>query len=142
MPPDLEYGPDGDVHFFVFPGSSDDEKAPLLVGSTLAVGFDNRPEVEAVMSHLATPSSTLRWAQEGGLLRPHSTVDTNQLTGVDRATTELIRDAAVIRADASDAMPPHIGTGLLWQEITRWVAEDITYDQLAQTLDTARTSPG
>ncbi|MGI9624552.1 MAG: ABC transporter substrate-binding protein [Acidimicrobiales bacterium] len=136
FPPDLQFGPDGDIDFFVFPSLSD-EPAPLLVGSTLAVSFADRPEVAAVMAYLATPSSTRIWAQAGGLVRPHSTVDLEQLTAVDRAATEVIRSAAVIGADASDAMPPDIGTALLWQEITRWIAEDITYDQLAQTLDNA-----
>ncbi|MGI9621970.1 MAG: ABC transporter substrate-binding protein, partial [Acidimicrobiales bacterium] len=58
MPPDLEFGPEGDIHFFEFPGMSADEAAPLLVGSVLAVAFDDRPEVAAVMTHLADPSST------------------------------------------------------------------------------------
>jgi alpha-glucoside transport system substrate-binding protein len=138
LPPGLQFGPDGDVHFFVFPGLSDDAPAPLLVGSVVAVSFDDRPAVAAVMTHLATPSSTSRWARAGGFLRPHSTVDLDQLPPVDRAATELIRKAAIIRADASDAMAPEIGTGLLWQEITRWVAEEVTYDQFAQTIDSAR----
>jgi alpha-glucoside transport system substrate-binding protein len=66
MPPGLEFGPDGDINFFVFPGSRHDVPPPLLVGSVLAVAFDDRPEVAAVMSHLATPASTRRWAESGG----------------------------------------------------------------------------
>lgn len=142
MPPELEYGPDGDIHFFVFPGASDDAQSPLLVGSVLAVSFDDRPEVAAVMSHLATPSSTERWAEAGGHLRPHETIDIDGLPPVDRAATELLRNADIIRADASDAMPPDIGTTLLWQRITSWVAEEITYDELASTIDDARTGAG
>ncbi len=142
MPPGLEFGPDGDIDFFAFPGSSGDAPAPLLVGSVLAVAFADRPEVAEVMTHLATPASTRRWAEAGGHLRPHETVDIDRLPPVDRAATELLRDADIIRADASDAMPPGIGTTLLWELITSWVAEETTYDQLAQTIDAARTDPG
>lgn len=138
MPPDLDFGPDGDIHFFEFPGSSSAEAAPLLVGSVLAVSFDDRPEVAAVMSHLADPASTRVWAEAGGFIRPHSTVDLNEIPPVDRAATELIRAAEILRADASDAMVPSVGSGLLWSEITSWVAEEITYEELAQTVDEAR----
>jgi alpha-glucoside transport system substrate-binding protein len=139
LPPELRFGPDADIDFFVLPGVDADQPAPLLVGSTVAVAFTNRPEVDAVLAHLATPASTRRWAQEGGLVRPHRTVDIGELTPVDRAATEAIRNATIIRADASDAMSPDIGSGLLWQEITRWVADDISYDRFATTIDTART---
>ena len=141
LPPDLEFGPDGDIDFFLLPGVGADGPAPLLVGSTVAVSFADRPEVAAVMAHLASPTSTLRWAQEGGLVRPHSTVDLDELAAVDRAATEAIRDATIIRTDASDAMAPDIGSSLLWHEITRWVAEEITYEQLAQIIDAARADP-
>lgn len=141
LPPDLVFGPDGDIDFFVLPGVDDAEPAPLLVGSTVAVGFVDRPEVAAVMAHLATPSSTLRWAQQGGFVRPHRTVDLDELAAVDRAATEAILDAPLIRADASDAMAPDIGSDLLWQEIIRWVADDLGYDRFARTIDVARTEP-
>ncbi len=78
----------------------------------------------------------------GGHLRLHETVDIDRLTPVDRAATELLRNADVIRADASDAMPPDIGTDLLWEQITSWVGEEITYDQLAVTIDDARAGTG
>jgi alpha-glucoside transport system substrate-binding protein len=141
LPPDLAFGPDGDIDFFVLPGANADAPAPLLVGSTVAVGFADRAEVTAVMTHLATPSSTLRWAQEGGLVRPHASIDLDQLPAVNRAATEALRDATVIRADASDAMAPDIGSDLLWQEITRWVAEEISYERFARIIDTARGEP-
>jgi alpha-glucoside transport system substrate-binding protein len=106
MPPGLRFGSDGDVDFFVLPGAGNDTPAPLLIGSTVAVSFDERPEVAAVMTHLATPESTRVWAQDGGFLRPHNTGGLDEVSPVDRAALELLRAADIVRADASDAMPP------------------------------------
>jgi hypothetical protein len=37
-------------------------------------------------------------------------------------------------------MPPDIGSGLLWAEITKWVGGAISYNQFAETIDTARSA--
>lgn len=143
MPAGTEFGPDGDVDFFVLPGTEPGVEPPLLIGSTLAVAFDDRPEVAAVMAHLASPESTSIWEAAGGFISPRST---SALVGerapVDEAVLDLLLGAETVRADASDAMPPAIGSGLLWSEITDWVANVVTYEQFATTIDEARAAVG
>jgi hypothetical protein len=34
-------------------------------------------------------------------------------------------------------MPPDIGSGLLWQEITRWTSGTISVDEFVTTMDEA-----
>lgn len=140
MPPDLELGPDGQIDFFVLPGQQAGDTPPIVVGADLAVAFSNRPEVDAVMAHLATPEAGRPWAEGGSYVSPRSSVDPASYNQpADQATTSLLLGADTLVFDASDAMPPEIGTTLFWTQITSWVSGRITYDQLAQTLDDART---
>jgi len=140
FPQELQFGPDGDIDFFVLPGI-DETEAPLVVGSTVAVAFDDRPAVEQVMAYLATPESTRVWAEAGGHLTPHNTSAADDLPEADQRALDLLLEASVIQPDASDAMKPEIGSDLLWQEITRWVTGTTTYDQFAATLDEAISKP-
>lgn len=143
MPSGLEFGPDGDIDFFILPDASADEAPPLLLGSDLAVAFDDSPDVDAVMAHLATPESTREWSAAGGYTSPRATAELSELPPVDRAVLEAILAADTIRVDASDTMPPAIGSDLLWREITDWVADRISYEEFADTLDRARAGqPG
>jgi alpha-glucoside transport system substrate-binding protein len=131
MPEGTRFGSDGDIDFFVLPGLGPAE-TPLLLGSTSAVAFDDRPEVAAVLAHLASPGSTRVWSEAGGFVSPRrSSPADGEIEPVDQAVRDLIEMATAGRPDASDAMAPEIGSDLLWEEITSWVADVATYDQLA-----------
>jgi hypothetical protein len=93
------------------------------------------------MTHLATPGSTRVWSEAGGFTTPRiaSPLDGTP-PAVDRAVRDALLDAAIVRADASDAMPPAIGSSLYWQEITSWLADRTSYDDMAATLDGARAA--
>jgi alpha-glucoside transport system substrate-binding protein len=140
MPDGLTFGPDGDVDFFVLPGGTADEDPPLLVGLDLAIAFDDRPAVEALMAHLATPESTSIWAAAGGFTSPRRTGTDVELQPADQAAVDLLLDANSLNVDASDAMPPEVGTTLFWNQITRWVSGGITYGSMAVIMDDARPS--
>jgi alpha-glucoside transport system substrate-binding protein len=100
------------------------------------VAFSDRPEVEALMAHLATPGSVREWAEAGGFTSPQHNPGYD-LPPVDRAVQELLDTATVVRPDASDSMPAAIGTSLLWSEITAWVADTQSYVDFAATMDAA-----
>ena len=55
----------------------------------------------------------------------------------DRHFVELLLDGRELRFDASDQLPPEIGAGLLWSEITAWVAGTSSLDQFVATIDDA-----
>jgi alpha-glucoside transport system substrate-binding protein len=58
-------------------------------------------------------------------------------TESDRMFARLLTDGRELRFDASDLMPPDIGSGLLWQEITRWTSGTISVDEFVTTMDEA-----
>ena len=138
MPDGVEFGPDGDVDAFVLPAIDEETTPPVVVGVDLAVGFTDRPEVAAVLTYLATPESTRAWEEAGGFVSPRLTTQAN-VQPSDRAALAALRAAPEIRIDASDAMPPAIGTTLLWEQLTAWVAGARPYDAFAATLDDARS---
>ena len=73
----------------------------------------------------------------GGFIGPQRATASLDLQPVDRAALDLVFDAPFAEPDASDAMPPEIGSGLLWREITDWVADAVSYEQFAATVDEA-----
>ena len=139
MPEGLELGPDGDIDFFVLPADEVGTPAPIVAGVDLAVAFDDRPEVAAVLAYLATPEAGRAWAQGGSYVSPRNDVDpVSYYQPADQAMADLLLTSDTVVFDASDAMPPEIGTTLSWEQITDWIAGQISYEQLAQTLDDAR----
>lgn len=137
MPSGLELGPTGDIDFFLLPGEQPGPP-PVVTGADLAVAFNDRPEVAAVLSRLATPEATRPWAEGGTFVSARTSVDPATFYGpVDRAMAEILVTADTVVFDGSDAMPPHVGTELFWSEITAWISGRTSYDDLAKTLDGA-----
>ncbi len=139
MPPGLELGADGDIDFFVLPGTDAAAPAPVVAGTDLAVAFSDRPEVAAVLARLATPEAGQAWAQGGSYVSPRNDIDpTSYYQPADQAVAEVLLGADTLVFDGSDAMPPEIGTALFWSQITAWISGQISYEELARTLDEAR----
>jgi alpha-glucoside transport system substrate-binding protein len=126
----------GSLDFFVLPARSG--KPPLVVGTDLAVAFAHRPEVDEVMRFLATPEAVKTWVHHGGFLSPQLSLVGAYPQRADRRVVDELRHASTVVLDASDAMPPRIGSDLFLTQITKWLARAITYDKLAATLDSAR----
>jgi alpha-glucoside transport system substrate-binding protein len=140
MPGGTTIGNDGDVDWFLLPGETVG-RAPILVGGDQIVQLRRSSEADALMEYLAGPDAGVTWAREGGFLSPKSTIPLDAYPpGYLRELSETARRATVLAFDGSDQMPPDIGSGLFWQEITRWVAGVEAYTELAAHLDTARAS--
>ncbi len=81
------------------------------------------------------------WPRRGGYLSARTSVDLDTYytyyTDTDRQFAEVLLDGREIRFDASDLMPPGIGSGLLWREITAWVAGTSSLDSFVTTIDDA-----
>ncbi|GMQ84579.1 MAG: ABC transporter substrate-binding protein [Acidimicrobiia bacterium] len=111
-----------DVDVFVLPPFQTGEAPPLLVGGDLAVGFDDRTDVQAFLAYLATPQSGEAWARAGGYTSPHTTFDPDLYTDMfDRRIGEMLVSTAAVAFDASDQMPSAVGTGTFWKGIVYYV---------------------
>ena len=135
MPPGTTLG--SDVDFFAFPGDPV-TSGSMIAGLDLAVAFDDRPEVRAVLERLATPAAVAAWAAEGRFVSPLRIAEPATFYSPEdlRFAQELL-DAEPLLPDGSDSMPGSIGTTLFWGEITRWLSSAQSYDAMAATMDAA-----
>ena len=112
LPPGIEIGVDVDA--FALP-PIESGPPPILSGGDLVVAFSDRPEVQEFLRYLATPESAEVLAAAGGYTSPHTTFDpTYYADDLDRWMAGLLRDAEVVRFDASDMMHPPVGTRSFW----------------------------
>jgi alpha-glucoside transport system substrate-binding protein len=140
MPDGTTIGPAGTVDWFLLPGEATGS-VPILVGGDQVVQFRRGPQVDALMAYLAGPEAGASWARRGGYLSPKSTIpDDVYPTDYLGELAAVLRSASTLAFDASDQMPPDIGSGLLWREITRWVAGTERYEAFAARIDAARAA--
>jgi alpha-glucoside transport system substrate-binding protein len=138
--------PDGveigtDVDFFVLPGRDATTPAPMLVGADSLVQFSDDDRVSELMTYLVSPDGGREWARRGGYLSARTSIDVETYhTDTDRRFAALLLDGRELRFDASDLMTPDIGAGLLWREITAWVAGTTSTDAFVTTIDAAIVS--
>jgi alpha-glucoside transport system substrate-binding protein len=130
-----------DVDFFVMPGPDLAEPSPMLIGADGLVKFSDDERVDELMAYLVSPDGGREWARRGGYLSARTSVDLDTYyTDTDRQLAEVLLDGRELRFDASDLMPPEIGSGLLWSEITAWVAGTSSLDSFVTTIDDAVAS--
>jgi alpha-glucoside transport system substrate-binding protein len=117
---------DGDVFAFYFPVNEGSEEKPVLVGSEFIAAFDERPEVSAFTTYLASADYANLRAQEGlGFVSANKNLDVNNLdSAISKLTAEQFQDpSALVRFDGADLMPGAVGSGSFWKEATAWIAE-------------------
>jgi alpha-glucoside transport system substrate-binding protein len=121
---------DGDVFAFYLPPNEGSADKPVLVGSEFITAFEDRPEVRAFATFLATSDyANVRAAvpgEAGGFVSANLGLDPANLANpIDKLTAEQFQDPeAIIRFDASDLMPGAVGSGSFWTEMTNWIAND------------------
>ena len=127
-----------DVDFFVMPGPDPAESSPMIIGADGLVQFSDDERVDELMAYLVSPDGGREWAKRGGYLSARTSVDPDTYyTDTDRQFAEVLLDGRELRFDASDLMPPEIGSGLLWRDITGWIAGTSSLDGFVTTIDDA-----
>ena len=125
------------VDFFYFPMIDPEFGEPVLIGGDLMSMYNDRPEVRAVMAHLATGESSRVSIENGNIIAPHKTADLDWYSNdFDRRFAEMIQNATTVRFDASDLMPGAVGAGAFWSEITAWVTGQ-PLDETLSNIDAA-----
>jgi alpha-glucoside transport system substrate-binding protein len=124
FPPEAEAGVDYD--WFPFPPI--DQEGTLFAGEFM-VAFRDAPEVRDFMERFV--SEDVQCAQGGDVAS--SRVSPNINVGPDCYANEILSDASVIltdalendtgRFDASDQMPPAVGSGSFWSEMMTYMQQ-------------------
>ncbi len=139
-PEGTDVAPDGDVYAFYLPTNQTDI-SPVLGGGEFVAAFDDRPEVQAFQTYLASAD----WANtkalvtpNGGWVSANTGLDPENLaTEFDRLSAEILADPdAVIRFDASDLMPGEVGAGTFWTGMVNW----FTGSSTQEVVDTIEAS--
>jgi alpha-glucoside transport system substrate-binding protein len=127
---DATVAEDGDVFAFYFPQVDPAGSRPVLGAAEFVVAFDDRPEVQAVQTYLASPEWATARAALGGWASANAGVDLNTYEDpIQRLTAETLQDPeAVLSFDASDLMPAAVGQGAFWSEITEWITGQNTQE--------------
>jgi len=119
-------GEDGDVYAFYLPPFEGSEGRPVLVGSEFWTMFDDRPEVRAFLTYIASADYANARAIAGvGFVNANLNLDLDNVESpISKLAGEQFQDpAAVLRFDASDVMPGEVGSGSFWSEAVAWIAE-------------------
>ena len=97
---------------------------------------NERPEVAAFVEFLSTGASMETLVRNGGGLSPHRDSSLDWYSNdVDRTIAEILLNAETVRFDASDLMPPEVGTGTFWSAMTDFASGAITLDEAVQEID-------
>lgn len=113
--------PDGDLWAFPFPGPSGVEPS-MLIGGSMVSRFADRPEVRRLAEYLTTPEAARERAAQGGFISPLESVAPDAYpSALNRTIARWTLDAAEVRFDASDLMPPEVGVAAFWAGMTLWL---------------------
>jgi len=114
-------GDDGDIGIFPFPTISDQFKGVEGSADSFMVLVD-RPEVRAFAEFLATPEGLEGWIKSTGVLSPNSKVPPEWYAGNYKlkVANQILSGATAVLFDASDLMPPSVGGGSFWTQVSDW----------------------
>jgi alpha-glucoside transport system substrate-binding protein len=125
-----------DASFFYFPPILEEYGKPVLGGGDPIGMFNDRPEVRAVMEYLASPAGCEVWVKTGGFISPNRSVPLDWYANeTDRIQGEILKNADVMRFDASDLMPAEVGVGTFWTGMIDWTSGAKDTDQVLQDIE-------
>jgi alpha-glucoside transport system substrate-binding protein len=142
-----------EVGFFALPPIDADQQVPAIGTATYATAVVDRPEVRAFMEYLAGPEWGEIWAGDpySDFISPNRRFDhTAYGEASDPAvalrlamvtTVEQALDSGLFRFDASDRMPPEIGSGTgdeagaFWTGMLDWVDGTRSIEQVFADID-------
>jgi alpha-glucoside transport system substrate-binding protein len=144
----------GEVDFFTLPPIDPSQPAPAIATATFATAVVDRPEVRAFMEFVASPEWGEIWATDpdSGFISPNRRFDASAYgdASVDPAVAlrnkmatvaEAALDSGLLRFDASDLMPPEIGSGTdteagaFWTGMLDWVDRVRSIEQVFADID-------
>ena len=134
---DSKYIVGEDIGIFPFPTISEEFRGAEGSADAIMVLAD-RPEVRAFVEFLATPEGLKNWITGVGVLSPNVTTPAEWYANNYKlkVANDIASGATAIGFDASDLMPPSVGQGTFWTEISAWAsANGTTTDATLQAID-------
>jgi len=136
FPKDAVAGTDYD--FFYLPPIDAKYGKPFLVAGDIYAGFNDRPEVRAVLDFFTRGESLKAWLASGGALAPMKDAKLEWYgSPVEAKIAKLAADATSVRFDGSDQMPGVVGSGSFWKGMTDYVSGTVDLDTALKEIDAA-----
>jgi alpha-glucoside transport system substrate-binding protein len=137
-------GAEAGVDYDWFPFPSIDQQGTLFAGE-LAVVFSNRPEVVDFLERFMGEEVQCAMGSEPGSSRISPNVNVGPdcypnpiLAGASEVLTEALAGGGAAGFDASDQMPPEVGSGTFWTEMMTYMQQGP--DSLPTVLETIEAS--
>ena len=108
---------------------------PIHMAGLVFTAFHDRPDAQALTAFLTTGES-VRPLIEAGYIAPHKDASMDWYPSVlDRKIAEIFHNGDVYRQDASDLMPPEVGTGFFWTGMVDLIAGLKTIPEILSDID-------
>ena len=122
-PKGIKVAEDGDVFAFYFPAIDAAKGKPVLGAGEFTAIFNDRPEVQAFQTYLASADHANSRAKLGNWVSANKGLDiANVANPIDKKSVEILKDpSTVFRFDGSDLMPAAVGAGSFWKGMVDWI---------------------
>jgi len=136
-----DIGEDSDIYAFVLPPIDPAMGEGVVGGGEFVTAFNDRPATQAVQALLSSAEWANLKAQATG--PGWSTANTgldpeNLESPIDQLVAETFQNPeTTFRFDASDLMPSQVGSGAEWTELTNWVANDKSDQDVLNAIESA-----
>jgi alpha-glucoside transport system substrate-binding protein len=122
-PDTVKVGENEDVFAFYFPAVDPAKGKPVLGAGEFVAAFNDRPEVQAFQSFLATAEFANARAKLGSWVSANKGLSLDNVASpVDKLSVQILQDpSTVFRFDGSDLMPAAVGAGTFWKGMTDWI---------------------
>jgi alpha-glucoside transport system substrate-binding protein len=98
-----------DYDFFPLPSLDLHDETAAVAGADVAVMLNDTPQAAAILGHLASREAEALWVRAGGCVAPGRDLDLDQYPDpLSRRAARQLREADVLRFDASQQMPPEV----------------------------------
>lgn len=137
FPVETRFGSDFGV--FALPSIEPAFGRPMIISGDLVVPLADRPEIRAVLAHLASLETTEAWIDAADSFAARRDYPLSGYADpIAREVAAILSDATILRLDASDElMPAAVGAGAFWTEMTAWIEGEQSLDAALRAIDAA-----
>lgn len=129
----------GDVFAFYLPATNKKVSIPVVGGGEFLAGFSSKPEVQAVLTYLSSPTFATARVIRGNWVSANSGVPLDAYKDpISRLSAQYLSNPkSTFAFDASDLMPAAVGAGAEWTQFTAWFGEGKSIAEVTKAIDAA-----
>lgn len=136
LPEDVFANLDEELGVTAFPPAEAGGDSPVLGGGDLAVLMNDSEDAKTAMNLLATADIGKDAAPVSSFISPFKDFDQSLYPSeTTRTIANVAYDSTAFLFDGSDSMPPEVGAGSFWKEMTAWINGDEDIDTALQNID-------